>query len=371
MSIHLADYDYPLPDHLIAKYPPAMRGDSRLLVVHRQSQMWEDRQFSDIIEYLGEGDVLVLNQTKVIPARLIGKRSRTGARIEVMLHQRIPGDEELWKVLMSPARKAPVGEVIQFEKLTGMVESDLGAGEKIVRFDKMGHEFWEEIAQIGKVPLPPYLHREPEESDKERYQTVFASVAGAVAAPTAGLHFTDALLSAIQQKGVRIAKLTLHTGLGTFRPVESEDITHHRMHEEYFEIDEANAAVINSAKEAGKKCLAVGTTTVRALETIAGRLGADSGRLGADSGKLGALSHAEMMPCSGMSDIFIYPPYKFKVPDAILTNFHLPRSTLLMMISAFMDAGTSEGREFTLRCYEHAMKAGYRFFSYGDAMLIL
>jgi S-adenosylmethionine:tRNA ribosyltransferase-isomerase len=352
LSTRLADYDYVLPDHSIAKYPPAKRGDSRLLVVHRQSQTWEDRQFADMIEYLSEGDVVVLNQTKVIPARLIGKRSFTGARIEVMLHQRIPGDEERWKVLMAPARKAPVGEVIQFENMSCKVECDLGEGEKIVCFDKHGEDFWNAIERIGQVPLPPYLHRAPEESDKERYQTIFASEAGAVAAPTAGLHFTEELLDAIQQKGVKVARLTLHTGLGTFRPIEAEDITKHRMHEEYFELDEANAVLINSAKQSVKRCIAVGTTTVRALETLADESGA---------------VHA----ASGMSGIFIYPPYKFKVPDAIVTNFHLPRSTLLMMISAFMDAGSSAGREFTLRCYEHAIEAGYRFFSYGDAMLIL
>jgi S-adenosylmethionine:tRNA ribosyltransferase-isomerase len=367
MSTRLADYDYLLPDHLIAKYPPARRGDSRLLVVHRDSQTWKDRQFTDIIEYLNAGDVLVLNQTKVIPARLIGKRLSTGARIEVMLHQRIPGDGELWKVLMAPARKAPVGEIIQFDELTCKVESDLGEGEKIVRFDKIGGEFWDAIERIGQVPLPPYFHRAPEESDKDRYQTVFAKVEGAVAAPTAGLHFTDELLDAIQRKGIRIAKLTLHTGLGTFRPVESEDITHHKMHEEYFELDEENAAIINLAKQAGKRCIAVGTTSVRAVETIAGRLE--------------ALPHAPQPPllsrgggvhaASGMSSIFIYPPYKFKVVDAIVTNFHLPRSTLLMMISAFADEGSSEGREFLLRCYNYAIKEEYRFFSYGDAMLLL
>jgi len=346
MSTRLSHYDYVLPEHLIAKYPPVHRGDSRLLVVHRDSQTWEDRQFADIIEYLDEGDVLVLNQTKVIPARLIGKRASTGARIEVMLHQRIPGNEELWKVLMAPARKAPVGEVIQFEELSCKVESDLGEGEKIVRFDKIGSECWEAIERIGQVPLPPYLHRAAEESDKERYQTVFAKVAGAVAAPTAGLHFTDELLESIQRKGVSIAKLTLHTGLGTFRPVESEDITQHRMHEEYFALDDENAKIINLAKQSGKRCIAVGTTSVRALETLAE--------------KNGSVSAA-----SGMSSIFIFPPYKFKEVDAIVTNFHLPRSTLLMMISAFTE------REFLLQCYAHSIRAEYRFFSFGDAMLII
>jgi S-adenosylmethionine:tRNA ribosyltransferase-isomerase len=346
MSTRLSDYDYPLPEHLIAKFPPAERGDSRLLVIHRDSETWEDRRFANILDYLNPGDVLVLNKTKVIPARLIGRRERTGAKIEVLLHQRILGEEERWNVLMAPARKAPIGETVLFDGLSCEVESDLGEGEKMVRFDKTGSEFWEAIESIGQVPLPPYLHRAQEASDKERYQTVFATVPGAVAAPTAGLHFTQELLDSIQSKGVTIAYITLHTGLGTFRPVESEDITQHTMHEEYLELDEANASAINDTKRPGNRCIAVGTTSVRALET----LGGNDGLVRADS---------------GMSGIFIYPPYQFKIPDAIVTNFHLPRSTLLMMISSFM------GRDFLLQCYRHAIEEEYRFFSYGDAMLIL
>ncbi len=355
MSTRLSDYDYALPEHLIAKYPPVQRGDSRLLVIHRDSQTWEDRKFADIVDYLNPGDVLVLNKTKVIPARLIGTRERTGAKIEVLLHQRMLGEEERWNVLMAPARKAPIGEIIVFDSLSCEVESDIGEGEKTVRFDKAGSEFWEAIENIGEVPLPPYLHRAPETSDIERYQTVFATVPGAVAAPTAGLHFTQELLDAIQTQGVKIAYITLHTGLGTFRPVESEDITQHKMHEEYFELDDANARIINDAKLAGNRCVAVGTTTVRALETLGG-----GGGIVGD-----APTHHAIQAGSGMSGIFIYPPYQLKVPDAIVTNFHLPRSTLLMMISSFM------GREFLLRCYEHAIESEYRFFSYGDAMLIL
>ena len=346
MSTHLNDYHYPLPEHLIAKYPPEHRGDSRLLVVHPKEQRWEDRMFADILEYLDVGDCLVLNQTKVIPARLFGTRTRTGARIEVFLHQRMRGEDERWKVLMAPARKAPIGERIDFDGLTCKVLEDLGEGEKIVEFDRKGIEFLLAIERIGQIPLPPYLHRAPEESDKERYQTVFAEIPGAVAAPTAGLHFTPELMGRIEQKGVKIAKVTLHTGLGTFRPVETEDITQHRMHEEYYELDEANARLINNAKAANGRMFAVGTTTVRTLETLAN-------------------SDGTVRAGSGMSGIFIYPPYEFKVPDAIITNFHMPGSTLLMMISAFA------GREFLLQCYAHAVEAHYRFFSYGDAMLIL
>ncbi|HEY3875809.1 MAG TPA: tRNA preQ1(34) S-adenosylmethionine ribosyltransferase-isomerase QueA [Candidatus Kapabacteria bacterium] len=345
MSTRLSDYDYDLPDRLIAKYPPAERGDSRLLVIHRESQTWEDRRFGDLLEYLNAGDVLVLNNTKVIPARLHGTRARTGAKIEILLHQRIEGEEERWNVLAAPAKKAPVGERLAFDGLSCEVEADLGEGQKRVRFDKTGIDFWNAINQIGEVPLPPYLHREAEESDKERYQTVYASQAGAVAAPTAGLHFTPELLGQVRAKGVSIASLTLHTGIGTFRPVESEDITAHKMHEEFYELDDANAAIINSAKKSGARCIAVGTTTVRALETLGNADGS-------------------VKSASGKSGIFIYPPYRFKVPDAIVTNFHLPRSTLLMMISAFM------GREFLLECYRHAVEQEYRFFSYGDAMLI-
>jgi S-adenosylmethionine:tRNA ribosyltransferase-isomerase len=358
LSILLSDYNYPLPEHLIAKYPPEHRGDSRLLVIHRNERRWEDRVFADILDYIAPGDCLVLNQTKVIPARLFGTRVKTGARIEILLHQRIAGEAERWKVLMSPSRKAPVGEQIALDGIACEVIEELGNGEKIVLFDRSGADFWETIGGIGEIPLPPYLHRAPEASDAERYQTVFAERPGAVAAPTAGLHFTPELLAALQQKGVKIAKITLHTGLGTFRPVESEDITQHKMHAEYFKIDEANAVTINETKRVGKRCIAVGTTSVRTLETIANPDG--SVRVG-----------------SGMTDIFIYPPYTFKVPDAIITNFHLPQSTLLMMISAFMDERSivgdapSMGREFLLECYHHAIQAQYRFFSYGDAMLIL
>ncbi len=345
MSTHLSDYNYSLPEHLIAKFPPARRGDSRLLVVHRERQQWEDRMFADITEYLNAGDVLVLNKTKVIPARLLGTRE-TGGKIELLLHKRVEGEEERWRVLMAPARKARVGDRLFFDTLSCEVERDLGEGEKIVCFDRTGTDFMAAIEQVGEVPLPPYLHRAAEASDTERYQTVYASEPGAVAAPTAGLHFTQDLLRGIEARGVTLASLTLHTGLGTFRPVESEDITRHRMHEEYYALDTENAERINRAKREGGRCIAVGTTTVRTLET-----------LGKDDGTVRA--------ASGMSGIFIYPPYRFKVTDAIVTNFHLPRSTLLMMISAFM------GREFLLACYRHAVESNYRFFSYGDAMLIL
>ena len=363
MSTRLSDYDYLLPADLIAKYPPARRGDSRLLVIHRDSQSWEDRMFVDVINYLNSRDVLVLNKTKVIPARLIGKR-KTGGKVEVLLHQRLEGDQERWKVLVAPARKANEGEQLFFEGLSCQVERDLGEGEKIVCFDRSGPDFLQALEAIGQVPLPPYLHRAAEASDKERYQTIYASTPGAVAAPTAGLHFTAELLNQVEAKGVKLAYVTLHTGLGTFRPVESEDITKHRMHEEYFELDDANAAIINDAKRNNGRIIAVGTTTVRALETLASI--SEENLTTPQPPPIPLRSIGGGVPSgSGMSGIFIYPPYQLQVPDAIITNFHLPRSTLLMMISAFA------GREFILRCYEHAIQAHYRFFSYGDAMLIL
>lgn len=342
MSTLLSDYDYDLPEHLIAMYPPPVRGDSRLLIIHREQQRWEDRMFRDITEYLGPGHALVLNKTKVIPARLIGTRIPTGAEIELLLLQRFEHPGEHWKALAKPGRRAKAGDVISFGELECSIEEDLGEGEKRVSFNLVGDAFWQALDRSGKMPLPPYIHREAEETDKERYQTVFASEPGAVAAPTAGLHFTSELLRTMQTSGVQIANVTLHTGLGTFRPVQAEDITAHKMHEEYYHVSEGNADLINNAS----RVIAVGTTTVRTLETVA------------DSG-------GHVHPGSGMSGIFIYPPYQFKVPDAIITNFHLPKSTLLMMISAFM------GREFLLECYRHAVQAEYRFFSYGDAMLIL
>jgi S-adenosylmethionine:tRNA ribosyltransferase-isomerase len=364
MSTHLSDYDYSLPEHLIAKYPPARRGDSRLLVIHRDSQTWEDRMFADIVEYLNPGDVLVLNKTKVIPARLHGRKAYTGGKVEVLLMQRLDGDEERWKAILKPGRRAHVGWNILFDGLSCIIEMDSEEGIKIVRFDRSGADFIEAIERIGQLPLPPYLHRYQHESDKERYQTIYASAPGAVAAPTAGLHFTEELLKRMEEKGIKLAYLTLHTGLGTFRPVRSEDITQHRMHEEYFELDEANAAIINDAKANDGRCIAVGTTTIRALETLASSSGGNLTTPQPPPIPLRSIGGG-VQAGSGMSGIFIYPPYQFNVPDGIVTNFHLPRSTLLMMISAFA------GREFLLRCYDHSIQAEYRFFSYGDAMLIV
>jgi S-adenosylmethionine:tRNA ribosyltransferase-isomerase len=344
--MRLTDFDYELPDELIARYPTEKREASRLLVVHRASQRLEDRHFSDILEYLNPGDCLVLNDTKVIPARLNGIRESTGAQVEIFLNQRMQGIEEEWHALAGPAKKAKVGEHIRFSpELRCLVVANAGPGEKIVRFEFEG-DFLDKLEAVGAVPLPPYLKRDPERSDKTRYQTVYAKEPGAVAAPTAGLHFTPELLEQAAAKGVNIARLTLHTGLGTFKPVEVADITEHKMHFERYSVSEEAAELINQTRSQGGRVIPVGTTSVRTLETIAD----PEGKVRAQSGE---------------SNIFIYPPYQFKAVDSMITNFHMPRSTLLMMISAFM------GHELMRRCYDHALKEKYRFFSYGDAMLIL
>jgi S-adenosylmethionine:tRNA ribosyltransferase-isomerase len=342
----LSDFDYDLPDELIARYPAEKRESSRLLVVHRESGELEDRHFTDVLEYVQPKDCLVINDTKVIPARLHGIRETTGAQIEIFLNQRIAGVEEQWHVLAGPAKKAKLGEYIRFsDTLRCKVIAEHESGERIVEFESQS-DFMSELEKAGSMPLPPYLKREAEESDKQRYQTVYAEQAGAVAAPTAGLHFTPEILAQVAEIGVEIARVTLHTGLGTFKPVEVEDIREHKMHYERYVVTEATAERVNRAKRSGGRVIAVGTTSVRTLETVADESG---------------LVHAQ----EGESNIFLYPPYRFKVVDAMITNFHMPRSTLLMMISAFM------GHDLMRKCYSHAVKEKYRFYSYGDAMLIL
>ncbi len=345
--MHLSLFDYDLPNELIARYPPSERGASRLLVVDRAMRTYEDKMFSDLPSYLAPEDCLVLNTTRVIPARLHGVRVETGAAIELFLLERIAHDPPTWKVLANPARKVKTGERILLGGLLScIVLSEGEQGERTVAFAHSAEDFEKLLASIGEVPLPPYLNRSAEASDSERYQTIFADKAGAVAAPTAGLHFTEAMLEAIRTSGVVIADILLHVGIGTFRPVEVEEIEQHVMHGEFYEVSPEAANKVNRARHAGKKIVAVGTTSVRTLETVANTDG-------------------DVIAGSGYSTIFIYPPYKLRVPDAILTNFHMPKSTLLMMISAFME------REFLMECYSHAIRERYRFFSYGDAMLIL
>ncbi|RUM42745.1 MAG: tRNA preQ1(34) S-adenosylmethionine ribosyltransferase-isomerase QueA [Desulfurobacterium sp.] len=341
----VSDFDYELPKELIAKFPVEPRDTARLMVLHRDSGKIEHRIFRDIVEYLKEGDVLVLNDTKVIPARLFGKLE-TGGKVELLLvRQPFP---KVWEVMAKPARKLKEGKRILFdEELEGIVKEYVGEGKRLVEFNVKGNkDFMEKLEEIGHVPLPPYIEREERPEDREKYQTVFAQKPGAVAAPTAGLHFTKELLEKLKNKGVIIKTVTLHVGPGTFKPVKVENVEEHQMDYETYNVPEETAREINRAKEEGRRIVAVGTTVVRTLES--------------SSDEVGRVKAGE-----GSTNLFIYPGYKFKVIDALITNFHLPRSTLLMLVSAFA------GRERILNAYRKAVKEGYRFYSYGDAMLIL
>jgi S-adenosylmethionine:tRNA ribosyltransferase-isomerase len=334
----LSDFDYHLPKELIAKYPVEPRDSCRLMVLNRKDKTIEHRIFRDVIDYLKPGDTLVLNNTKVIPARLIGKKEKTNANIEVFLLR--PIEDNIWEALIKNVRRLKKNQkiIISDDFYVEFLSKD---DEKaIVKIHSK--DIKSDLEKYGHVPLPPYIEREDEEKDKDYYQTVFAEKEGSVASPTAGLHFTKELLEKIKEKGVNIAYITLHVGLGTFKPVKTEDITKHKMHEEYFTIPKETLEMIKKTKENKKSVVAVGTTVVRALETY---------------GKFGKTE--------GFTDIFIYPPYEFKIVDKLITNFHLPKSTLLMLVSAFAD------RDFILRAYNEAVKEKYRFFSYGDAMLIV
>ena len=334
----LSDFDYHLPKELIAKYPAQPRDSCRLMVLNRKDKTIEHRIFRDVIDYLKPGDTLVLNNTKVIPARLIGKKEKTNANIEVFLLR--PIEDNIWETLIKNVRRLKKNQkiIISDDFYVEFLSKD---DEKaIVKIHSK--DIKSDLEKYGHIPLPPYIEREDEEKDKDYYQTVFADKEGSVASPTAGLHFTKELLEKIKEKGVNIAYITLHVGLGTFKPVKTEDITKHKMHEEYFTIPKETLEMIKKTKENKKSVVAVGTTVVRALETY---------------GKFGKTE--------GFTDIFIYPPYEFKIVDKLITNFHLPKSTLLMLVSAFAD------RDFILRAYNGAVKEKYRFFSYGDAMLIV
>lgn len=339
----LSDFYYDLPQELIAQDPLLKRSDSRLMVLHREDDSIEHRHFSDVTEYLKPGDCLVINDTKVLPARLIGQKQDTGASIEVLLLKR--HDENTWETLVKPGKKARPGARISFGdgKLIGEVIDVVEEGNRLVRFEYEGI-FEEVLDELGQMPLPPYITHKLE--DKDRYQTVYAEHTGSAAAPTAGLHFTKELLQDIEAMGVKIARVTLHVGLGTFRPVKVDDIEQHHMHSEFYMIDEEAAQMINACKQAGGRIISVGTTSTRTLETVAD----EEGRV-----------HA----CSGWTDIFIYPGYTFKLVDCLITNFHLPESTLLMLVS------TLYNREAILKAYECAVEEKYRFFSFGDAMLII
>ncbi|XZI49852.1 tRNA preQ1(34) S-adenosylmethionine ribosyltransferase-isomerase QueA [Clostridium perfringens] len=338
----VSDFYFELPEELIAQYPLEKRDSSRLMVLDKKTGEIEHRKFHDILEYLNEGDTLVLNNTRVLPARLIGEKEETGGKIEFLLLKRIEGNK--WECLAKPGRKAKVGTVFTFGegKLKAIVREIGEEGNRIIEF-KYDGIFEQVLDELGQMPLPPYIHEKLE--DKERYQTVYSKEKGSAAAPTAGLHFTEELLKEIKDKGVNIAYLTLHVGLGTFRPVKVDDVNNHVMHSEYYHLDKENAELINKTKEAGKRVIAVGTTSSRTLETI----GDENGRVREQS---------------GWTDIFIYPGYKFKIVDNLITNFHLPESTLIMLVSALA------GQDNIMNAYNTAVKEKYRFFSFGDSMFI-
>ncbi len=337
-----SDFYYELPKELIAQTPVEPRDSSRLMVLNRETGEIEHRHFYDILDYLNEGDLLVCNDSRVLPARIFGVKE-TGARVEFLLLKQISGNR--WETLCKPGKKARegaefiFGDGIMKAKIAGVTED----GNRIVDFD-CNENFFAALDKIGQMPLPPYITEELK--DRERYQTVYSHELGSAAAPTAGLHFTEELMEKLRAKGVNIAYVTLHVGLGTFRPVKVDDVTKHKMHSEHYEIPEETARLINQTKQNGKRVIAVGTTSCRTLESVASFYG-------------------EIKPCDGFTDIFIYPGYEFKVLDGLITNFHLPESTLIMLVSAFA------GYDNIMNAYKTAVEEKYRFFSFGDAMLIV
>lgn len=337
-----SSYHYNLPEELIAQYPLKQRSTSRLLVLDKDSGSVEHKQFSEVVDYFRQGDVLVVNSTKVIPARLLGSKE-TGAKIEVFLLNHIVNDT--WRCLVKPGKRCPIGTKIIFnDTFSGTVKELSTEGSRLIKFDYEGN-FWSALSETGNIPLPPYIKREADSSDSSNYQTIYAKIKGSVAAPTAGLHFTDEVLAQLKQKGVEITEVLLHVGLGTFRPVKTDNIEEHTMHSEYCSISEESAKVINKAKEEGRRIIAVGTTSTRTLESFAKNKRLESG--------------------DKWTNIFIYPGKEFSIVDAMITNFHMPESTLIMMISAFTGYGN------IMNAYKIAVEEKYRFFSYGDAMLII
>ena len=341
--MNTADFDFHLPEELIAQTPLEKRDSSRLLIVDRETGQFSDQHFDNIIDQLEPGDALVMNNTRVLPARLYGTKPETGGHVELLLLKNTQGD--FWEVLAKPAKRLRVGARVSFGdgRLTATVTEELEHGGRIVRFDYQGI-FLEVLESLGEMPLPPYIHEKLE--DRERYQTVYAKENGSAAAPTAGLHFTEELLDKIAEKGVKLVYLTLHVGLGTFRPVSVDNLEEHEMHSEFYSLSEEAAETLRQVKASGHRIVAVGTTSIRTLETIGSKF---EGQIQADS---------------GWTNIFIKPGYQWKIVDAFSTNFHLPKSTLVMLVSAFA------GRQLTLQAYEHAIAEYYRFFSFGDAMFI-
>ncbi|SHN09299.1 tRNA preQ1(34) S-adenosylmethionine ribosyltransferase-isomerase QueA [Gracilibacillus kekensis] len=342
--MEIEDFDFDLPEELIAQTPLQERASSRLMVLNRENRKISHHHFYDILDFLNEGDCLVLNDTKVLPARLYGIKEETGAKVEVLLLTQMENDD--WEVLVKPAKKIKAGSKITFGdgQLIATCLEIKEHGGRILRFEYQGI-FYEVLDQLGEMPLPPYIKEQLEE--KDRYQTVYAKEQGSAAAPTAGLHFTETLLRKIKQKGIDIAFITLHVGLGTFRPVSVDNIKEHEMHAEFYQMTQETADQLNEVKKSGNRIISVGTTSTRTLETIA----RDTGGVFEER--------------NGWTDIFIYPPYQFKAIDGLITNFHLPKSTLIMLVSALAD------RDFILEAYHKAVDERYRFFSFGDAMLII
>jgi len=347
----LSNFNFNLPKELLAEFPTENRDESKLMVVNRKTKTIEHRLFKDIIEYFEEGDVMVLNNTKVFPARLYGNKEKTGARIEVFLLRELNSEQRLWDVLVDPARKIRIGNKLYFgddDSLVAEVIDNTTSRGRTLRFlyDGSYEEFRAKLTELGETPIPKYINREVMPEDAERYQTIYAKEEGAVAAPTAGLHFSKHLLKRLEIKGIDFAEITLHVGLGTFNPVEVEDLSKHKMDSEELIIDQKACDTVNKAKLAKHKVCAIGTTSMRAMESSV-----SSGRT--------------LNPYVGWTNKFIFPPYDFSVADCMVTNFHTPKSTLLMMISAFM------GHDLMRVAYDEAIKEGYRFYTYGDAMLIL
>ena len=335
------DFDFYLPEELIAQTPLTKRDSSKLLVLNKDNGNITHKHFTNIIDYLKEGDVLVLNDTKVIPARIVGVKEETGAVIELLMLKEI--EKNVWEVLSKPAKRVKVGTVVKFSDRLKAICTFIG--EEGIRHFKFIYDgiFYEILDELGEMPLPPYIHEKLK--DKDRYQTVYAKNIGSAAAPTAGLHFTKELMDKIIEKGVKIEYITLHVGLGTFRPVSVEDVTKHKMHSEFYQMDSKTAKVLNEAKKNNNRIISVGTTSTRTLETIMNLYGV-------------------FKECSGWTDIFIYPGYKFKAIDCLITNFHLPKSTLIMLVSALAS------KEYIMNAYKEAVENKYRFFSFGDSMFI-
>lgn len=346
----LSKFKFELPQELLAERPAENRDESRLMVVHRETGEIEHRMFKDVIEYFDEGDVFIMNDTKVFPARLYGNKEKTGAKIEVFLLRELNRESLLWDVLVDPARKIRIGNKLYFgddDLVAEVIDNTTSRGRTLrFLFDGSHEEFKAIVERLGETPLPKYIQREVEPEDEERYQTVYAKNEGSVAAPTAGMHFSKNLLKKMEIKGIDFAYVTLHVGLGTFRSVEVEDLTKHKMDSEQAEVDEANAEIVNSAKKNKKKIVAVGTTSMRTIETSVSTDGL-------------------LKPHKGWTNKFIFPPYDFSIADAMITNFHTPESTLLMMTAAF------GGYDLIMKAYKEAIKEKYRFYSYGDAMLII